>query len=166
MTEIEVVARYKEPGYSDKYGGIVADMRFRSADLENFEWLNYPRELLPEDGHYDNAQFTTTITVSEQRPDVTEYVRVKESLAEFEAKHKGIDREEAVFYLYHPDTGEFRGSIQILDQRLPNWLEAEGDRGYMVVRMELQPPSPSPERVEELRQNYQDIYDSFEEDAS
>lgn len=161
-TEIEVVARYKKPSNHDRYGGIVADMRLRSADLGNAERLDYPRELIPEDGHFANARFTTRITISEERPTVTEYVREKTSLAAFEAEHRGIEYDEAVFFSFHPETGDFRGMLQILDERLPDWIGEEGDRRYMVIQLELR-PSSSPESVEERREKFQTIYEGLEE---
>ena len=131
--------------------------------------LDYSREFIPSRGRFPGAQFTGYLLLSRHPQKSPDKNTRCISLSEFEAKLGKSLSKEVYLYLYDIANGTDCGQLILHKNLLAEWLEKEGDVGYIVIQLEYDHEATkdqtnrTDEELNERRDTYREKFTEWEE---
>ena len=126
--------------------------------------LTYPKDFIPAHGWFPAAQLTGSLSLSSTQPDVTSNV----TRVGFAVELNTVLANGGALSLQKPKTRMNQGLLFLHESLLPNWLNEEGDSGYMVVILEYNNENTknqtenTDEELSERRETYQEKFAEWE----
>ena len=105
-------------------------------DIVKIGHLNYSKEFIPVNGCFPGARFYGSVLLSSEPPNLDTAITSNATTAEFDVELNDVLSKEVYLYLEDRNSGENMGIMIMNKQILPDWLEKEGDAGYVVVELE------------------------------